>query len=168
MRMTTLRMLLNIVVQLNLILHQIDVCNAYLNSTLDAEIYMKQTNGFVIDPDKVCLLLKSLYGLKQSAMLWNATLTKFMSSQNLKPSDRDPCLYMRINAQGRLYCLFWVDDILVAASNKYILDVFKDNLSKCFKIKDIGELSWFLGIQFCRSEKFHKYKSNLLHKSNLE
>ena len=151
MRMPTLRMLLNIVVQLDLILHQIDVNNAYLNSPLDTEIYMRQPEGFQTNPNLVCQLRKSLYGLKQSAMLWNGTLSKFMLSQNLKQSDRDPCLYIRVDAQGRLYCLFWVDDIVIAASNSRIINIFKENFAKSFKMKDIGPLTWFLGIQFSRS-----------------
>ena len=50
-----------------------DAQNAYLGSDLDKEIYMEVPEG-VENMDrgsKVCLLLKSLYGLKQSANLWN-------------------------------------------------------------------------------------------------
>ena len=69
MRMPTLRMLLNFAVQHDLILNQVDVNNAYLNAPLDADIYMKQPDGFVKDQDLVCHLHKSLYGLRQSARL---------------------------------------------------------------------------------------------------
>ena len=105
-RMPTLRMLINICIQFGLILHQCDVNKAYPNSDLDTLIYMKQPEGFVKDQNLVCLLKKSIYGLKQSAMLWNETLSKFMYDQRLTQSDRDPCLYIKVNNQGRIYVLF--------------------------------------------------------------
>ena len=73
-RVTTIRMLMHISIQFNLIVHQADVANAYLNSDIDHEIYMTQPEGFVTDPTLVCLLRKSIYGLKQSAASWNNTL----------------------------------------------------------------------------------------------
>ena len=73
--MPSLRMLANISAQLNLIVHQMDVNNAYLNSEIDRpNVYMVQPLGFVDNPKLVCRLNKSLYGLKQSARLWNTTL----------------------------------------------------------------------------------------------
>jgi len=45
-----------------------DVKTAFLNRELDEEIYMDQTDGFVMkgQENKVCKCLKSLYGLKQA------------------------------------------------------------------------------------------------------
>ena len=54
---------------MNLELHQIDVKIAFLNKELDEEIYMEQPVGFIIQGQehKLCRLLKSIYGLKQSS-----------------------------------------------------------------------------------------------------
>jgi hypothetical protein len=43
-----------------------DVKIIFLNGELDEEIYMDQPEGFIADgqENKVCRLLKSLYGLK--------------------------------------------------------------------------------------------------------
>ena len=52
--------------------HQVDIKNAYLNTTLTKDIYMAQPPSF-IDPGmhrKVCKLLKALYGLKQGGRCW--------------------------------------------------------------------------------------------------
>ena len=45
-----------------------DVKLAYLHRVLEEEIYMEQPEGFVEqgDEDKVCRLVRSLYGLKQA------------------------------------------------------------------------------------------------------
>ena len=49
-------------------IHQMDVKTAFLNGDLDEEIYMEQPEGFVVKEQekKVCRLIKSLYGSKQS------------------------------------------------------------------------------------------------------
>jgi len=50
----------------------VDITSTFMDGDLDGEIYMKQPEGFQIgDPNKVCRLRKSLYGLKQSARQWN-------------------------------------------------------------------------------------------------
>ena len=48
---------------------------AYLHGVLDEEIYMEQPEGFIAqrEGDKVCRLVRSLYGLKQAGQVWNRT-----------------------------------------------------------------------------------------------
>ena len=43
--------------------------------------------------------------------------------------------------------IIWVDDIIIAGSNTLVKEV-KESLMMRFKMKDLGLLSWFLGIQF--------------------
>ena len=47
-RLTTIRALLSLVVSYDLIIHQMDVKIAFLNGELDEEIYMDQSDGFVV------------------------------------------------------------------------------------------------------------------------
>ena len=62
---TSVRMLM----QNDMVVHQMDVKTAYLNAPIGCEIYVKQPDGFEIDGKNgaklVCKLKKSLYGLKQ-------------------------------------------------------------------------------------------------------
>ena len=67
-RFTSIRVLLALAVQKDMLVHQMDVVTAFLNSTLEEEIYMEQPSHYVEKGKEklVCKLNKSLYGLKQS------------------------------------------------------------------------------------------------------
>ena len=45
--------------------------------------------------------------------------------------------------------LIYVDDLLICGSDAYMLQKFKDYLSRCFSMKDLGKLKYFLGIEVC-------------------
>ena len=49
-------------------IHQMGVKTAFLNGDLEEEMYMDQPEGFIAkgQENKVCKLVKSLYGLKQT------------------------------------------------------------------------------------------------------
>jgi hypothetical protein len=66
-RLTTIRVLLSLTVSCGLLIHQIDIKTTFFNGELEEEIYMTQSDGFVVkgQEDKLCKLQKSLYGLKQ-------------------------------------------------------------------------------------------------------
>jgi Reverse transcriptase (RNA-dependent DNA polymerase) len=55
---------------------QMDVKDAYLNSKLQEDVYMCQLEGYSNGTDKVCHLLKTLYGLYQSGCEWNNEFNK--------------------------------------------------------------------------------------------
>jgi hypothetical protein len=65
-----------------------DVQTAFLNGDIDCNIYMEQPEGFV-DPDYLCKLQKSIYGLKQSACCWNDTLDGYLKSRRYRKSGAD-------------------------------------------------------------------------------
>ena len=151
-RHTSIRMLMQLAAQQNMKVHQMDVKTAYLNADIDCEIYVQQPEGFIKTNKEgeklVCKLNKSLYGLKQSGRNWNNVLDKFLIDQNFIQSRADPCLYTKFEGNCVTVILIWVDDLIIAASNDDVLCAIKETLKNKFKMKDIGQLSWFLGIEF--------------------
>jgi len=52
-------------------MHQMDVKGTYLNGTLKEQVYMRQPKGYNNGTGCICLLIKTLYGLKQAGREWN-------------------------------------------------------------------------------------------------
>ena len=119
-RRTTFRAIMNKAVQENMIVHQMDFDMAYLNADLDIDVYVKQPDGFVEEPNMVWKLKKSLYGLKQSGRMWNKLLNKFLTSEGFVRSMTDPCLYTYFDGKNTVNIIVWVDDLLIAARNQQI------------------------------------------------
>jgi hypothetical protein len=134
-RHTSLRSLLALANAHDLEVHQMDVKTAFLNSSLDCDIYMSQPEGFV-DPDKpehVCKLKKSIYGLKQSARCWNDTLDAYLRSAGYRKSDADGCIYVKSikTDNGHIsYVILgvYVDDIIPVSNDVAMLNSEKEAL----------------------------------------
>lgn len=118
-RHTTFRTLLSIAASHNMAIYHFDAKTAFLNGELQEEIYMRQPPGFTNEgsEEKVCRLSKSIYGLKQSARIWNETLHNVLINAKLIQSKADNCLYTYHEAHYNLYILIYVDDILIASES---------------------------------------------------
>jgi transposase InsO family protein len=174
-RITSVRMLLQVAVQEDMIVHQMDVKTAYLNAPIDCEIFMEQPEGFVKKGENgeklVCKLNRSLYGLKQSGRNWNKLLHEHLETNRFEQSYVDNCVYTRDG--GNVIVIIWVDDIMIAAKDESLLQEVKDMFKQRFKMKDLGPLSWFLGIEFERKESCFemnqkKYLEKLLQKFDMK
>lgn len=49
--------------------------------------------------------------------------------------------------------LVYVDDLLITGNETILIQEAKDILNHNFKMKDLGELKFFLGIEFAKSKK---------------
>ena len=78
-----------------MMIHQMDVVTAFLNGTLEEEIYMEQPPGYTKGGEKnlVYKLKRSLYGLKQSSRCWNTVFKEYMESTNFKQCTADTCIF---------------------------------------------------------------------------
>ena len=152
-RMTSIRTLMFLCAQYGFIAHQMDVTAAYLNAPLDHEIYMEQPPGYDDDKSKVWRLNKSLYGLKQSARLWNETIHSFFIKCGFQRSNADLCLYRKaVKNSGIIFVVIWVDDIVIVSNHIQLINEFKQQISTEYKVKDLGPLKFFLGIEFSQEK----------------
>jgi len=120
----TIRILMAIVNQFNLELEQMDVKTAFLHGDLEETIYMEQPEGFVEDKSKVCLLKKSLYGLKQSPRQWYRRFDEFILKTGFVRSGYDSSVYMlKRGEKVILYLLLHVYDILMASSSHQMVNL---------------------------------------------
>ena len=131
---------------------QFDVCTAYLNADLIDIIYMEQPEGYqvILWPLYVCLLLKSLYGLKQSARRWNKTFDKFAQQFHLLPSIADPCVYYSkdITHPEKVETILgiFVDDGIISSTNAAKLEDILQYLDRVFKITR-GDMGYYIGLE---------------------
>lgn len=108
---TTIRILLALAAQYKMIVKQLDVKTAFLHGNIDTVIYVKQPEGCNDGTNRVWLLNKSLYGLKQSPRLWHQKVKSILDKFDLKPTLSDPCCFKNKNSD--LILALWVDDGIV-------------------------------------------------------
>ncbi|GJW42591.1 retrovirus-related pol polyprotein from transposon TNT 1-94 [Tanacetum coccineum] len=126
-------------------LEQLDVKTAFLHGNLEEVIYMKHPPGYK-QGNKVCLLKKSIYGLKQSPRKWYRRFDEYMLSNGFKRSNYNNYVYYRSYAPGEyIYLLLYVDDMLIAYKSKAEIGFTKSLLKKEFDMKELGEAKKILG-----------------------
>ena len=118
----------------------------YLNGDLDEEIYLIQPEGFSVPghENKVCKLVKSLYGLKQALKQWHEKVDQVLLSGNFSSVEVERCVYNKIvNDDCVIICLY-VDDMLICGTSMCIILEIKSLLASNFDMKDMGEAKLFL------------------------
>ncbi|KAJ9567272.1 LOW QUALITY PROTEIN: hypothetical protein OSB04_003238 [Centaurea solstitialis] len=137
------RILMAILAYYNYEIWQMDVKTAFLNGKLTEDVYMLQPDEFMDpkNPNKVCKLLKSIYGLKQASRSWNLHFD----------DEFEPCVYTKLSGSIVTFLVLYVDDILLIGNDVPTLQGVKAWLGKCFQMKDLGEAAYILGIKIYRN-----------------
>lgn len=150
--MVTVRIVVALVAAKHWLIHQMDVHNDLLNGDLLEEGYMQVPEGFTRRGEslKVCKLHKSLYGLKQAPRQWNKKLTKSLLQMGFQQSHFDYSLFTKKADSDLIVILVYIDDLLITGNNPSLLSQTREGLLNQFKMKDLGELKFFLGIEFAR------------------
>ncbi|KAF7572242.1 hypothetical protein PtrM4_097420 [Pyrenophora tritici-repentis] len=150
-RMDTLRLFMATVAAENLECFHFDIKNAFTESHLKEEIFLKQPQGVEVKKGYVLKVLRSLYGLKQAARDWNLLIKKELLAWGFVQSLADPCMF--IHEEKQLRILVYVDDIAVAAKDRAQIDWFYKKLSGRFNTKNLGEIHKILGVRVTRDRK---------------
>lgn len=165
MKHTSIKIILALVAVHNLELDQMDVKTTFLHGNLEETIYMSQPEGYEVKrkEEMVCLLKKSLYGLKQSPRQWYKRFDSFVVSNGFNRSSYDSCVYFRrLKPDCFIYLLLYVDDMLIASADMEAIKELKNLLQSKFEIKDLGAARRILGMDIIR-----KRNEGLLYLSQL-
>ena len=169
-KLVTLRIFLTIVAILSLATIQLDLKTAFLNATLEEEIYcqpvydhlhiLKELAATVkeawqrtkitkqldaLKKGAVLRMKKACYGLKQAPREWWKKLHKFLLEQGFRANKSDICFYVLHVTGGVVLLLLYVDDLLFAASTGELLHRYAGLVSKAFLVSSEGPLSSYLG-----------------------
>ena len=149
--MSAIRTLAAFACENELPLFHLDAEQAFIQSKLQEEIYLKLPPGCGEWSGKVTQLRRSLYGLKQASREWGNLLASSLKKLNFERCLVDPCIYRLMNGDRvRVIVGVHVDDMIVVASNEDCLKLQK-KLSKFFPVKHLGVLTWYMGCSFERN-----------------
>jgi hypothetical protein len=153
-KIESIRLLLAIAATLDWEVHIIDVDSAFLNSELppDQEVFLEQPPGYVVEgkEDHVWLLLKGLYGLKQSGHLWYQKLKGILFEIGFHACKSDPCIFVRTSSKTICIISSHVDDLGLYSNSKTEIQLVKSQIAKHVSIKDLGEICTILGMEVIR------------------
>jgi hypothetical protein len=174
-RISSVRTLIAVSASRHWPLFQMDVKNAFLNGELTEEVYMQLPPGFSqpsgFSP-KVCRLRRALYGLKQAPRAWFAKFSSTISQHGFSASSYDLALFFRRSDHGITLLLLYVDDMIITGDDVQGIQDLKRFLGQHFEMKDLGPLSYFLGLEVSSSSDGYyltqaKYTSDLISRARI-
>ena len=129
----------------------IDVKNAFLNGDLSEEVYMQPPSSLSVEPNKVCHLQRALYGFKQAPRTWFAMFNSTIFCLGCIACPYDSALFLHRTDKGTILLLLYMDDMIITGDDLSGIQELKYFLSQQFKMKNLGHLSYFLGLEMTHS-----------------
>mmetsp|Transcript_28139 Transcript_28139/g.36386 ORF Transcript_28139/g.36386 Transcript_28139/m.36386 type:complete len:382 (+) Transcript_28139:1420-2565(+) len=151
-KITTFRVLLSLAATQNLKIKQYDAPSAYLNGEVEEDIYVQQPIGYEVKgkEDLVCKLKKALWNNARSISMEQKVFKKKIESLGYERCTADRSLWVKKTDNGITYVLLYVDDCAVASNYPAEAKRIADELALAFRMKDLGELGYFLGMKVKR------------------
>lgn len=141
-RHSSLRLLIALAENLSLQIDHMDVKTAFLNGNLYEKVIRQpphwEEKG---KEDYVCLIKKSLYGLKQAQRSWNLKLHTELENLKFIQCKNESCVYIRKRDKEMIILAIYVDDILIFYNNKKEMEKVKLELKSKF------DMELFLGMR---------------------
>ena len=98
-------------------------------------------------PNHVCRLHKAIYGLKQARRAWYNELKQFLLTSGFLNSTTDTSLFILRRNAITIYLPMYVVDIIIIGNTLSTVQHFITLLSTRFSLKDLGPLTYFLGVE---------------------
>jgi hypothetical protein len=150
----SVNMLFSLACKEDMEMESIDIKTAFLYSKINEDIYLKRPAGLTdAHMPAYVKLNKCIYGLKQAAHEWRETLHKELIKLGFHMLPSDNCVYKRDTSQGKIILAIHVDDVLVAATTKSMIDDFNQEISKTFEISTNNPLTSYLGMSIDRNRE---------------
>ena len=124
-----------------------DVKNAFLHEDLTVEVHMRPPLGYDHPPNMVCRLRRALYGLKQAPRVWFSKFSSTICQFGFSSSSYDHARFVHCTNNGWIQLLLYVDDMIITGDDMNGISELKSFLSQHFEMKDLGNLSYFLGLE---------------------
>ena len=94
-----------------------DVKNSFLNGDLTKEVYTQAPQGYSDCPDKVCLICRALYSLKQASRAWFAKFSSIVHQFGFSTSPHDTTLFICRSNKSMILLLLYVDDMIITGDD---------------------------------------------------
>ncbi|EOY09250.1 Uncharacterized protein TCM_024658 [Theobroma cacao] len=105
---------------------------------------------------------------------WYEKIDGYLRSNKFFRSESEPTLYVK-SSLGKIQLIVsvYVDDLLIIGSNKTDLKSFKNKMKSEFDMSELGEMSYFLGLEIQQRSEFiclhqKKYARKLLKRFKME
>ena len=145
-----------VVVAKNWSILQLDMDNAFLNDDLFEEVNMELPKGYnSVDKNLVCKLKKSIYGLRQASRQWFCKFSTTLIANGLSQSKNDYYLFTIGKGASLVILLVYVDNILLAGLSVACVHSIQAKLQALFKLKILGPLKYFLGLEIAKVQQGH-------------
>ncbi|CAI7907423.1 unnamed protein product, partial [Closterium sp. NIES-53] len=151
-RHTSLRILLAIAAVKEKNLRQIDIANAFLYAPVDAEIYVELPHGSHGEPNQVCQLQKSLYGIKKAPGLWQQYLHARLTRIGFRQLPHDQGMYRLTKGDDFILLIVYVDDLLDIGSTDNVTTWFEGELQKDLTLTVSSTVTQYLGLNIQEEE----------------
>ncbi|KAL5798940.1 hypothetical protein ACOSQ2_003760 [Xanthoceras sorbifolium] len=118
-----------------------------LNDYVCSNVYFDQSTSFVPGPTKGTRYPLTNYASRQ----WFAKFSEAIRSAGYEQTKADFSLFIRKQRKSFTALLIYVDDILITGNDPMSITDIKKFLHNKFRLKDLGKLKYFLGIEISAS-----------------
>jgi hypothetical protein len=152
----TLRLLLAMSTSDDVIIEQLDVKTAFLNASIEEDIYVSIPEGLDVNGSQFVLKLnKALYGIKQAPRAWHSDIHSFLcQTLGYTSCRKDSCLYVKISRSNNVIIIgLFVDDIIIRLlkvdQREWLED--KQRMQQKYELNDLGNVHHILGMKVVRA-----------------